>query len=326
MIQRQKKLPLRVASEVALQGIRVRLGRSIVTVLGVVLGIAFLMSILTGQVVKRGVAAEEAVRAEVSRLYNFLVAEMGPPQGRTVAILKTGELSREEERLLQRIAADEPAELRYHDDLRELGKEAHALLVLGTGTTRVADIATALSDARYSLACFTRAAQLSEQPNAFTAIVLERPVRAEELELAQEEARKARFRSIWIIVISLLVTVMGITNAMLMSVTERFREIGTMKCLGALSKFIRQLFLIESSLIGVLGAIAGAAGGTVFTIVLYSFNYGPGMILSSINYAVLAGWFLFSSIVGMILAVVAALYPASFASRMLPAHALRSNI
>ena len=44
----------------------------------------------------------------------------------------------------------------------------------------------------------------------------------------------------------MLVAFVGVLNAMLMSVTERFREIGTMKCLGALNSFIVKLFLIES--------------------------------------------------------------------------------
>ena len=65
----------------------------------------------------------------------------------------------------------------------------------------------------------------------------------------------------WVVVISLLVTVIGITNALLMSVTERFKEIGTMKCLGALSGFIRQLFLIESMFIGLVGSLAGIVIG-----------------------------------------------------------------
>jgi putative ABC transport system permease protein len=46
----------------------------------------------------------------------------------------------------------------------------------------------------------------------------------------------------WIIILSLLVCVVGIVNAQLMAVTERFREIGTMKCLGALDRFVLRLF------------------------------------------------------------------------------------
>ena len=50
---------------------------------------------------------------------------------------------------------------------------------------------------------------------------------------------------------------------MLMSVTERFREIGTMKCLGALDGFIVKLFLIESLFQGMAGTVMGVLLGLV---------------------------------------------------------------
>ena len=56
---------------------------------------------------------------------------------------------------------------------------------------------------------------------------------------------------------SLLVCFVGITNSMLMSVTERYKEIGTLKCLGALDNFIVKLFLIESGLLGFFGSLGG---------------------------------------------------------------------
>ena len=65
----------------------------------------------------------------------------------------------------------------------------------------------------------------------------------------------------WIVFLSLLVCVVGIVNAQLMSVTERFREIGTMKCLGALDRFILRLFLIEATLQGFIGSTIGAIAG-----------------------------------------------------------------
>lgn len=70
---------------------------------------------------------------------------------------------------------------------------------------------------------------------------------------AEEAKHQKRARENWLMVMSLLVCAVGITNSMLMSVTERFREIGTMKCLGALDVFIVRLFLIETAALGFLG-------------------------------------------------------------------------
>jgi ABC-type lipoprotein release transport system permease subunit len=122
------------------------------------------------------------------------------------------------------------------------------------------------------------------------------------------------------------VTTIGVSNALLMSVTERFREIGTMKCLGALSRFIRTLFLIESSLIGFAGSVIGAILGALLPMVAYGFTYSFPQVFGSMPY----GWLVLaaaaSTIAGTVLSVVAALYPARFASRMVPASALRSTV
>ena len=64
----------------------------------------------------------------------------------------------------------------------------------------------------------------------------------------------------WLVGMALLTCTVGIANAMLMSVTERFREIGTMKCLGAENGTVVKLFLIESALIGGVGSAAGDLG------------------------------------------------------------------
>ena len=63
---------------------------------------------------------------------------------------------------------------------------------------------------------------------------------------------------------ALLVCFVGIMNSMLMSVTERFKEIGTMKCLGALDRFIVTLFFIEAGLMGLIASAAGLVSGLVY--------------------------------------------------------------
>ena len=74
---------------------------------------------------------------------------------------------------------------------------------------------------------------------------------------AKARIEEEQSKQTWLISLSLLVCVVGIANAMLMSVTERFREIGTMKCLGALDTFIVKLFLLESTFQGLAGTSAG---------------------------------------------------------------------
>ncbi len=129
-------------------------------------------------------------------------------------------------------------------------------------------------------------------------------------------------RMTWLIIVSLLVCAVGISNAMLMSVTERFREIATLKCLGALDGFIMALFVKEA---GLLGLIGGAIGSVVGSII------GFGRMLVSFG-AVFTGAFpwlawveglLFSLIVGILLAALAGVYPSYIAARLAPMEAMR---
>ena len=188
--------------------------------------------------------------------------------------------------------------------------------------------AQVLANARQRVVAHTRDRAVELGPVKGTVVNLERELRPEEAAQLARAATRERYRSLWIIVVSLLVTVIGISNAMLMSVTERFREIGTMKCLGALSAFVRLLFLIESGFVGVVGGVAGCAIGVVFSLAAYGITYGFGLTLLSLSTQIGP---LFSSVLlalaaGVALSVIAAIYPASVASRMVPADALRSNV
>ena len=126
----------------------------------------------------------------------------------------------------------------------------------------------------------------------------------------------------WIVFLSLLVCVVGIINAQLMSVTERFREIGTLKCLGALDRFIVRLFVIEAALQGVAGSCAGGllgAGAAVLTALgkfgLPSLGFLPWLdIGATLFYAI---------VTGTLLSLLGVLYPAIVAARMQPVEAMR---
>jgi ABC-type lipoprotein release transport system permease subunit len=132
-------------------------------------------------------------------------------------------------------------------------------------------------------------------------------------------------QQIWLITMSLIVCVVGIANAMLMAVTERFREIGTMKCLGALNRFVVELFLLESGFQGLAGAIVGALLGCLFTVLFNLKNYGLDLFW---NFPLLQTLAIIgaSCIVGMILAVIGAAGPAYQAAKMPPAEAMRTEV
>ena len=139
-------------------------------------------------------------------------------------------------------------------------------------------------------------------------------------------------RNLWLVCLSLLVCIVGITNSMLMSVTERFREIGTMKCLGALDKFVARLFLIESSLQGAAGSIVGVALGLALALIRALFAYhvqdlqtgeGHWLALHYFPWAQVLLWALVAIVVGVALSVVAAIVPAKRAAMMEPVVAMR---
>jgi len=333
----QVKLPFNRACQIAVQGIRIRLGRSVVTLLGVVLGIAFLMSTLTTQLINRTVERERKLRQTVNLMETVLKSEVGVVQGKNVAIAAFGAVSEEERALVVRIVAASPSEVRGHAfdapgvkraDLKNLSAGATVVLVLGDGR----DCPSSLTDLTAGMAQKTLLDSRSDRtfagdpdPSVRREVFFGKQL-ADQTSKLQKEAQQEKFRLIWIVTVSLLVTVIGVANALLMSVTERFREIGTMKCLGALSSFIRKMFLIESSLIGFAGSVAGVLAGALLTMLVYGFTYSFALVFGSMAYGWLAVAGVASVIAGTILSVLAALYPAGFASRMVPATALRSTV
>ena len=141
----------------------------------------------------------------------------------------------------------------------------------------------------------------------------------------QNVGEEEQVKQVWLVVLSLLVCVVGIANAMLMSVTERYKEIGTMKCLGALDRFIIKLFLLESGFMGLFGSIAGALLGGFLITIVSSINYGLEVI-TKFPITGFLYYFVIAVILGTVLSVIGAIYPAYTAARMVPADAMRSEI
>ena len=126
----------------------------------------------------------------------------------------------------------------------------------------------------------------------------------------------------WLVILSLLVCVVGIINAQLMAVTERFREIGTMKCLGALDRFILRLFFLEAGMQGLAGAGAGALLGSVFSLLSGWLRFGT-VAITAISWGNVALSMALATGVGCLLSLVGVFYPALVAARMQPVEAMR---
>lgn len=144
------------------------------------------------------------------------------------------------------------------------------------------------------------------------------------IDVGSETARlNQQRRNAWLVGLSILVATVGIANSVLMSVTERFREIGTMKCLGALDSFVVRLFFLESAFAGMIGSAVGAlvgivlaAGRTALIVGVTALPFGA-LCLDSLRIVGTA------MVVGTLITVLAGIYPAYVAARMQPVEALR---
>jgi putative ABC transport system permease protein len=232
-VRRQVSLPLSQAVEIAYKNIRLRLSRSLLVTSGIVLAMAFLMSIMCTDEVHDG-------------LRTFIASPQSAEVGPSVA-----------------------------------GK-----------------------------------AQLSPRQQLIALMD------AKGVASSAAEAEGGRMQTRWLLGLALAVAFIGILNAMLMSVTERFREIGTMKCLGALDGFIVKLFLIESLFQGIVGTVLGVLLGLVLSLVAASVSFGrftwTNLPVGTI--AINAIWCL---MIGVFLTVAGAVYPAWQAARMQPIDAMR---
>lgn len=133
----------------------------------------------------------------------------------------------------------------------------------------------------------------------------------------QQISENTNRQLIWIASISLLVGGIGVMNIMLVSVTERTREIGLKKALGARKRRILTQFLTEAAVLTLLGGLIGVAGGIALAYIISTVSAVP-VAISGVS--ILVG-VVFSTLIGIIFGLL----PSVKAANMNPIDALRSE-
>ncbi|HEY6422146.1 MAG TPA: ABC transporter permease [Pseudonocardiaceae bacterium] len=123
--------------------------------------------------------------------------------------------------------------------------------------------------------------------------------------------------------ISLVVGAIGVLNIMLVSVTERTREIGIRKSIGATRRAILEQFLIESTVLAGLGGVVGVIAGVALSILGAAIAPALGPTFASFAPAVTIPSIVVSFTISLVIGLIAGGYPAYRAARLRPIEALR---
>ncbi|HIE24230.1 MAG TPA: ABC transporter permease [Candidatus Korarchaeota archaeon] len=128
-----------------------------------------------------------------------------------------------------------------------------------------------------------------------------------------------------LMIVSLVVCAVSITNSILITVYERYKEIGTMKCLGALDQHVLKLFLVESFILAILGGSLGFFMGLIAATLFCAITMGFGH-LSMLPLSVPLLLFGKSILISVTLSTIATIYPAYKAAKLDPVEALRYEV
>jgi hypothetical protein len=336
-IGKQIVLPWRKAVEIAAKSVKVRFWRSMITMSSIVLAIAFLMSIWTSTAITASLAVGPQLDIDVLRGRLDAVRAAADPLGAKPSF----------EELKQKVDAreldDDLAEALDHtrdvidakEDVLEDATEDERAPLEG----EIAALKAKLEPASHVRLVIDdlerRRAALQEMKGDVDAVLQEERGELEgDAVRSQQEARAAVGTSVtdfisrmtptdtWLAILALLVCLVGIANAMFMTVQERFREIGTMKCLGAMDGFIVKIFLVESAALGLIGTLLGVFIGMLLSALRQVFVYGgPALTYFPLRTVLVAG--MLAALIGLVLSIGAAIWPATKAARMEPVEAMR---
>lgn len=315
-IQRQIRLPISKAVEIAWKSIRQRLSRSLVTTSGIILAMAFLMYIL---VTDYTIASMREWTEVAPATVEFESAKARAAELQPKVQKASDELI--EAAVQLKDGKDIDDKKTFGRELTQIQRELGALPVAPDSMKKLLGSRPELVPVMQSWIDNTQelreAKAVLNGPQTLTALM-----KGNGVPTTPKEIENNRMQTRWLIGLALLVAFVGILNAMLMSVTERFREIGTMKCLGALDSFIVKLFLIESFFQGGAGTIAGVLLGLLLNIVGVTLAYG-GYAWKMFPYGATAVSGAICLVVGIVLTIAGAVYPAWRAAKMHPIEAMR---
>ncbi len=122
---------------------------------------------------------------------------------------------------------------------------------------------------------------------------------------------------LWLLSVAVVVAAVSMATVMLISVYERYREIGVLKCLGALDRHVFLLLIMEALVQGLIGGGIGILLGVVSTLIS-----NPLTSLIGVNYLGLS----FTLLLSTLISIVSSLYPAYRAMKLSPVEALRYEI
>ena len=288
-IGKQITLPFTKAVEISIKSLRTRFRRSLITVGLIMLAIAFLMTILTTNAFENALVGRAKARAPWGE-------EVMPDLGQTGYRLDADDGYHR----ITRTAV--PGSARFVESAPELVESDEEKEVAKKYVEKVEAWRAETNDLKATLG--KRMPESLEASEAAGADIGITP------------------QQWWLIILSLTVAVVGIVNAMLMSVTERYQEIGTMKCLGALDSFIIRLFLLESVFQGTAGTIVGTVLGCVLIFLHTVLAYG-WITVKTFPMGAILFYGVVSIVIGFLLSVFGALLPAYRAAKMQPVEAMR---
>ncbi len=153
----------------------------------------------------------------------------------------------------------------------------------------------------------------------------------------QKSARQMQLMLGGLGAISLFVAAIGITNTMIMSISERTKEIGIMKSLGCYVRDIRALFLMEAGTIGLLGGIVGSVFSFLISWGINIVSIGMGFTKEALLQAIFGGegvsrisvipvWLVaFAIVFSIFIGLASGYYPANKAVKISALEAIKSE-